>query len=93
MEIKVHQIPADKRIRIIGMNNPEELKRAHQAVREIFEATLACGGTISGEHGIGITKAPYLAMEIGTKNQEFMQRIKDLLDPNHILNPGKLSLT
>jgi len=48
---------------------------------------------ISGEHGIGITKAPYLEMDIGKQNQAFMKRIKDLLDPNGILNPGKLSLT
>jgi glycolate oxidase len=78
---------------MINKDNPEELKRAGQAVREIFEATLECGGTISGEHGIGITKAPYLEMEIGTQNRAFMKRIKNLLDPNGILNPGKLSLT
>ena len=78
---------------MINKNNPEELKRADQAVREIFEATLECGGTISGEHGVGITKAPYLEMEIGTQNRAFMERIKNLLDPNRILNPGKLSLT
>ena len=78
---------------MINKDNPDELKRAHQAVREIFEATLECGGTISGEHGIGITKAPYLEMEIGTQNRALMERIKNLLDPNRILNPGKLSLT
>jgi glycolate oxidase len=77
---------------MINKDNPDELKRAHQAVREIFEATLECGGTISGEHGIGITKAPYLEMEIGTQNRALMERIKNLLDPNRILNPGKLSL-
>jgi len=78
---------------MINKDNPEELKRAHQAVREIFEATLECGGTISGEHGIGITKAPYLEMEIGAQNRALMERIKNLFDPNRILNPGKLSLT
>jgi glycolate oxidase len=78
---------------MINRDNPEELKRAEQAVKEIFEATLERGGTISGEHGIGITKAPYLEMEIGKQNQAFMKRIKNLLDPNGILNPGKLSLT
>jgi glycolate oxidase len=78
---------------MINKNNPEELKRADQAVKEIFEATLESGGTISGEHGIGITKAPYLEMDIGTESQAFMKGIKNLLDPNRILNPGKLSLT
>lgn len=78
---------------MINKDNPEERKRADQAVREIFEATLEHGGTISGEHGIGITKAPYLEMEIGAQNRALMERIKNLFDPNRILNPGKLSLT
>jgi len=77
---------------MINKDNPDELKRAEQAVREIFEATLEHGGTISGEHGIGITKAPYLEMEIGAHNRALMERIKNLFDPNRILNPGKLSL-
>ncbi len=75
---------------MINQNNPDEVERAHQAVKEIFEATLELGGTISGEHGIGITKAPYLEMEIGGKNRALMEKIKSLFDPNHILNPGKL---
>jgi glycolate oxidase len=61
-------------------------------VKEIFQATLELGGTISGEHGIGITKAPYLEMEIGKKILALMKQIKNLFDPNLILNPGKLSL-
>jgi glycolate oxidase len=77
---------------MINKDNPDEVKRAKQAVEEIFKATLELGGTISGEHGIGITKAPYLEMEIGKKNLSLMEQLKHLLDPNHILNPGKLSL-
>jgi glycolate oxidase len=77
---------------MINKDNPDEVERAHQAVREIFQATLELGGTISGEHGIGITKAPFLEMDIGIENRELMHRLKNLLDPNHILNPGKLSL-
>jgi len=78
---------------MINKDNPDEVKRAEQAVKEIFEATLELGGTISGEHGIGTTKAPYLEMDIGTYNLSFMEKIKSLLDPHNILNPGKLSLS
>ena len=60
------------------------------AVKEIFEAALDLGGTLSGEHGIGITKAPYLAMELGDMGVEVMKRIKNSFDPNNILNPGKI---
>jgi FAD/FMN-containing dehydrogenase len=51
---------------------------------------LALGGTISGEHGVGITKAPYLSREIGPSEQVLMQQIKHLFDPHGILNPGKM---
>ena len=78
---------------MINKDNPDEVKRTEQAVKEIFEATLELGGTISGEHGIGITKAPYLEMDIGTHNRSFMEKLKSLLDPQNILNPGKLSLS
>lgn len=77
---------------MINKDNPDEVKRTKQAVEETFQATLELGGTISGEHGIGITKAPYLEMEIGKKNRTIMEQLKHLFDPNHILNPGKLSL-
>jgi glycolate oxidase len=77
---------------MINKDNPDEVKRVKQAVKETFQATLELGGTISGEHGIGITKAPYLEMEIGKINLSLMEQLKKLFDPNHILNPGKLSL-
>jgi glycolate oxidase len=48
------------------------------------------GGTISGEHGIGVTKAPYLKMELGDLGVEIMKRIKRVFDPNNVLNPGKI---
>jgi glycolate oxidase len=78
---------------MINRNNHDEVNRANQAVKEIFQATLELGGTISGEHGIGITKAPFLEMDIGSENRALMNRLKNLLDPNHILNPGKLALS
>ena len=77
---------------MINRDNPGEQERAEKAVREIFEATLELGGTISGEHGIGISKAPYLEMDIGAENLAIMKNIKKLFDPNAVLNPGKLSL-
>lgn len=75
---------------LIDRRKPEEEKRAHAAVKEIFAAALDLGGTLSGEHGIGITKAPYLSMELGDMGTEVMKRIKKSFDPNNILNPGKI---
>jgi len=67
-----------------------DLPRADGAVNEIFDATLRLGGSISGEHGIGLTKAAYLPMESGPEAIAVMKRIKQALDPNNILNPGKI---
>ena len=67
-----------------------EAARAAGAVREAFELTLALGGTISGEHGVGTTKAEYLSMELGPVEIDMMRRIKGLFDPRAILNPGKI---
>ena len=72
--------------------NKEEMERVEKAVEEIFRTTLNLGGTISGEHGIGITKAPYLKWEVGDTGIEVMKRIKASFDPNNILNPGKMAL-
>jgi len=75
---------------MIDRRKKEEEERAHAAVKEIFAATLELGGTLSGEHGIGITKAPYVPMELGDMGVEVMKRIKKAFDPNNILNPGKI---
>ncbi len=77
---------------MIDGSNSEEVKRAEAAQKEIFKLTLELGGTISGEHGIGITKSPYLRMEIGEREIELMKGIKRLFDPKGILNPGKIFL-
>lgn len=66
--------------------------RAEIAVKEIFAAVLRMKGSISGEHGIGLSKAAYLPMELGPDALKTMKRIKDALDPNNILNPGKIFL-
>ncbi len=77
---------------MINRNDPEEVSRTEQAVNEIFQTTIALGGTLSGEHGIGITKTPYLGMEIDKMGLEAMRRIKEAFDPKGILNPGKIFL-
>jgi FAD/FMN-containing dehydrogenase len=75
------------------MIDEEERPRAESAVKEIFEAVLRMRGSISGEHGIGLSKAAYLPMELGPDTLKTMKRIKDALDPNNILNPGKIFLS
>jgi glycolate oxidase len=69
---------------------PGELDRAEEAVKEIFEKVVELDGTLSGEHGVGNTKSKYLSLEIGHREMKLMQDIKNLFDPNGILNPGKI---
>ncbi|TKC18100.1 FAD-binding oxidoreductase [Robertmurraya kyonggiensis] len=76
-------IIADKR-------NQEEMKRVEMAVEEIFTAAIELGGTLSGEHGIGTMKAPFMEMELGEVGLDMMKRIKQSWDPKNILNPGKI---
>ncbi|MCL6545189.1 MAG: translation elongation factor 4 [Bryobacteraceae bacterium] len=71
-------------------NDPEEMERVEAAVEEIFSAALALGGTLSGEHGIGLLKAPFLEKEAGRAGMAVMRKVKDALDPTGILNPGKI---
>ncbi len=75
---------------IADANDLEEMKRVEKAVTEIFEAAIELGGTLSGEHGIGTLKAPFLEMELGEVGVDMMKRIKQAWDPNNILNPGKI---
>jgi glycolate oxidase len=70
--------------------NPGESQRAHEAVTEIFKSVMELGGTLSGEHGVGLTKAPFLSLELNPALIDLMKKIKDLFDPHHILNPGKI---
>jgi glycolate oxidase len=75
---------------ITDKRNIEEMKRVECAVSEIFEAAIELGGTLSGEHGIGLLKAPYMENELGKEGLLMMKKIKDAWDPNNILNPGKI---
>ncbi len=67
-------------------------EKAELAIKEIFHAALALDGTMSGEHGIGIMKAPYIPLELSDGATAYMKTIKQALDPNNILNPGKIFL-
>jgi glycolate oxidase len=71
-------------------DDSDAMRRARQAVRETFAVAIGLGGTISGEHGIGYVKAPYLSMALDAATIEMMKKIKRALDPNGILNPGKM---
>jgi glycolate oxidase len=71
-------------------HNEEEMARVHLAVDEIFAAALKFGGTLSGEHGIGLAKMKYLGNEIGDTGLDLMRSLKQALDPTNMLNPGKL---
>ncbi len=71
-------------------NDPEEYGKAKRAVKDIFEAALELGGTISGEHGVGITKKQYVGMELSDMNIDVMKEIKNIFDPRGIMNPGKM---
>ena len=75
---------------VVDRNNPEEVARARQCVAETFKLSIELGGTISGEHGIGYVKAPYLDYAVDQPTLKIMKGIKKLFDPNGILNPGKM---
>ena len=70
--------------------NHDEIKRAEQAYGEIFEEAVKLGGTITGEHGTGLAKKKFLHLVTGYTSIDTMRTIKKALDPNYILNPGKI---
>jgi glycolate oxidase len=65
-------------------------EKAQAAVKEVFTKVIELRGTLSGEHGVGVTKAPFIEMEISRPVLELMVRLKKAFDPNGILNPGKI---
>lgn len=75
---------------IADERDEEEMSRVKKAIAEIFNAALDLGGTLSGEHGIGVMKAPFMKNEFGALGLGYMKKIKQSLDPNNILNPGKI---
>ena len=75
---------------MLDRNIPQEVRQAETAKQRLFEEVLRLGGTLSGEHGIGLTKVAYLPMEIDLPTLNLMRQIKNLFDPKNILNPGKI---
>jgi glycolate oxidase len=75
---------------MLDKGDKEALNKAEAAVEALFRHTIALGGTLSGEHGVGITKASYLDIELGGSELALMKRIKVAFDPHGILNPGKI---
>jgi glycolate oxidase len=70
------------------LRDEEEMGRVDQALDELYETAISMGGTLSGEHGIGIAKARFMEMEFSPKALDIMRGIKRVFDPNNILNPG-----
>ncbi|MFE9772738.1 FAD-binding oxidoreductase [Streptomyces sp. NPDC005931] len=75
---------------VLDPDDGEGADRAHRAFAEIFAAAIAMDGTITGEHGVGAAKLPYLADRLGDDQVALLRRIKKAFDPAGILNPGKL---
>ncbi len=77
---------------MVDGKDPEQVKIGYKAIEEVFQATIDMGGTLSGEHGIGLAKAPYMGMAFTPEEMNLFQAIKKAFDPNNILNPNKMGL-
>ncbi|MEA3372558.1 MAG: FAD-linked oxidase C-terminal domain-containing protein [Campylobacterota bacterium] len=77
---------------MVDGSDPEQVKIAYRAIEEVFQATIDLGGTLSGEHGIGLAKAPYMGMAFTDEEMNLFKAIKKAFDPNNILNPAKMGL-
>ncbi len=75
---------------MIDKDLPGEAEKAEMAVRELIAATIELGGSMSGEHGVGLSKAPYIKMELTSAQMAIMKAVKRAFDPNNFLNPGKI---
>ena len=75
---------------MVDPDDAAEVARAHEAERVLFEGVVGLDGSLSGEHGIGYTKAPYLGIELSRETIGLMKRVKQTFDPHGILNPGKI---
>ena len=77
---------------MVDGSKPEEVEKGHKAIEEIFKITVELGGTMSGEHGIGLSKATFMEIAFTQEEMELYRTIKKAFDPNNILNPGKMAL-
>jgi glycolate oxidase len=72
--------------------NPEEVRQMENASADLFQLAIDLDGTLSGEHGIGLSKAPFMSLEHDPVAMAIMRTLKKTFDPNNILNPGKMAL-
>jgi len=77
---------------MVDGSDPKQLEIGHKAIEEIFRITVDLGGTLSGEHGIGLSKAPFMHLAFTEEEMNLFRDIKRAFDPNNILNPGKMAL-
>ncbi len=75
---------------MVDKSDEDEYRKGLSLIEKVFHETLSLGGTISGEHGIGLTKTGYIGMEVSKQALEIMKSIKHVFDPKKILNPGKI---
>ena len=75
---------------MVDPTDRDEMHRAAAAERELFAGVVALEGSITGEHGVGFSKAPFVGLELSAETIALMQRIKLAFDPNQVLNPGKM---
>ena len=77
---------------MVDGSDEKQLHAGHQAIEEIFQMVVDMGGTLSGEHGIGTSKAPFMGIAFHENELNLFKQIKEAFDPNNILNPGKMGL-
>ena len=77
---------------MVDGNDPTQVELGYKAIEDIFKMTVEIGGTLSGEHGIGLSKAPFMNMAFSKEEMNLFRAIKKAFDPNNILNPGKMGL-
>jgi glycolate oxidase len=75
---------------LFDANDPDQLRRCELFGADILETSVAMGGTVTGEHGVGSAKLPYLTARLGEGQMQLQRGIKSVFDPAGILNPGRL---
>ena len=79
-------------VMVVDKADPAQVESGHKAIEEIFKIAVELGGTLSGEHGIGISKAEFMPLAFTPAEMELFRSIKKAFDPNNILNPFKMGL-
>ncbi|WP_169973741.1 MULTISPECIES: FAD-linked oxidase C-terminal domain-containing protein [unclassified Campylobacter] len=79
-------------VMVVDKTDPAQVENGHKAIEEIFKITVDLGGTLSGEHGIGISKAEFMPLAFTDVEMALFKEIKKAFDPNNILNPNKMGL-